>query len=327
MKYLSFYFFLLFFVISAAAQVETYENAACNAEYSQSLIQQQISESVTVTETDRRIKIYLRAADFLWKLDEPASRKYFTEAFKIANEHFAEKGFTETKLSNGLVMQERDYRFEVIRTIARKDGNWAKRLTEQVLAEYEKNLKDRKNEFDRIREIQDLIEIATENVKTNPNLSLYLFRRLMRYPLDYHWYFSLYQVAADNQQFADNLYKELLEVYANQMPRVLLFLSAYPFGQKRILGIDKFSYGVPLPQNFVPNRNFQRQFIQVFLRRVNAFVNNPNERNRPAEEYRFPETVYIVAALQELEPIAAQNFPDLVTNISQTKAQVNGFLT
>lgn len=317
--------------VSAFSQVSSDQNQACNAEFVQVLIQQQIAESGTVEQTDKRIRIYLRSADFLWKLDEPTARKYFADALKIANERFAEKGFEKKKNDNdkgfGFVAYEPDYRLEVIRAIAKRDGDWAKKLSEQILADYEKSLKDRTDEFDKTREIGELLQIAKDNLKANPNLSWFIFRRLMRYPLDYYWYFALYSVAEENQQIAAALYAELLQNYADQTPRRLLFLSAYPFVRPRIFGVDKFSYGINISANIVPNPNLQKQFIQTFLRRVNSFAANPDDRNRPAEKYRAAESVYIISALSEIEPLVNRNFPDLTQRFAETKAQANALLT
>lgn len=323
-----FTFFLL--TISISAQVTSKQNEACNAGFSQSLIEQQIIESNTVKETDKRIRIYLRSADFLWKLDEKTARKYFADALKIAYERFAEKGREKKQNSGqgfGMIIYEPDYRLEVIRTIAKKDSVWAKKLTELILAEYEKSIKENGNNLDSERVIVDLLRIAEESVISNPNLSWHIFRRIMKYPLNYYWYFGLYDIAGENRQIADALYTELLQNYANEKPRRLLFLSAYPFARERIFGIDKFSYSTAVPDGFTPNSQFQKQFIQIYLRRINSFASNPEEFNLPTENYNPPESVYIASVLLELEPFVLQNFPELTQTFSETKTRANTLLS
>lgn len=320
--------FLLLTVFSnlLSAQVSSEENRACNPEFARILVEQQVSESRTVEETDKRVKILLRAADFLWKFDEPTARKYFTEAFQVANERFKEKGFEDKKIGDkerGLTSQMPDYRLEVIRAIAKKDGEWSKRLTEQILAEYEKAAEKRTDSFNEKREINDLLRIAQENVKTNPNLSTYLFSRVMRYPLDNHWYWTLYSVARENPVFANGLYSELLLNYQNETPRRLLFLSAYPFASERIFGVDRYQYGAGVPENLPTYPSTQKQFIETFFRRIAMFANNTDDINRKPDQYRLPEAVYIVSALQEIEPIIIQKFPALLQRFSEAKAQAN----
>ena len=322
---------LLFITASISfAQVSSQDNQACNPEFARLLVEQQVSESKMVEETDKRIKILLRSADFLWKFDAPTARKYFMEAFQVANERFNEKGFEETKIGDkerAITSLKPDYRLEVIRAIAKKDGEWAKRLTEQILTEYEKTSKERTDEFNKTREVSSLLDIAQETVKNNPNLSWYLFRRVMKYPLDSHWYFTLYSVATENPQVADTLYLELLRNYANETPRRLLFLSAYPFMNERIFGIDKFQFGTSVPANASPNPNLQKQFMETFFRRIDIFANSADDINRADEQYRQPEALYAYTTLQEIEPIVLQTFPNLLERFSQAKAQANSLMS
>ena len=175
-----------FAAISGFAQETKVDSGGCNPDFAKFLVDQQVAESKSVPETDKRIRILTRSADFLWKFDQPTAREYFTEAFKVANDRFNEKGF-EKRTEKGWTFTSPDYRFEVIRAIAKRDGDWAKRLIEQLLKEYEKTAADR-DFFDKSREIDQILYVAQENVRTNPELSWYLFRRVMRQPLDFYWY-------------------------------------------------------------------------------------------------------------------------------------------
>lgn len=65
----------------------------CNADFAKLLVQQQVMEGKSVTDPVKRIKILNRSADFLWPFDEPTSRSYFAEAWKLADDRFKEKGF------------------------------------------------------------------------------------------------------------------------------------------------------------------------------------------------------------------------------------------
>jgi hypothetical protein len=311
------------------AQISSAENQACNQNFARALVEQQVSESKMVAETDKRIKMLLRAGDFLWKFDEATARKYFSEAFKVAADRYYEKKAESqkktTNQSGAFIIYEPDYRMQVIRAIAQKDSEWSKKLTEQILAERQKASEEKSN-TNNSGEINDLIQIAQDNVKTNPNLSRYLFRRLMNYPLDYYWYFALYGIAKENRQLADDLYSELLGRYANETPHRLLFLTAYPFVSERIFGLDKYRYGTFIPENLTPNQGLQRQFLETFFRRTSLFANNPDEFTRPPDQYRQPEVLYLVSAFEDIEPYVLQNFPDLLQRFSEVKAQANSLL-
>ena len=83
---------LLFFalVLSFAAYAQDTEpptdDHVCNDDFAKLLVDQQVTESRSVAETDKRVRILTKSADFLWKFDQPRSREYFTEAYKVATE-------------------------------------------------------------------------------------------------------------------------------------------------------------------------------------------------------------------------------------------------
>lgn len=316
---------LLGFAISAAGQESAVAEQVCNEDFARTLVEQQADESRTVAETDKRIRILIRSGEFLWKLDQPQARDYFSEAFRVATERFSEKGF-ERKVDGGLTHQLPDYRFEVVRAIAKRDGKWAQKLTEDLLKEYEKAAAERKS-LDKDREINDIMSIATDNVKTNPALSWQLFRRLMREQADHQWFWTLYGVAMTDRSFADALYLELLTSQANASPRRFLFLSAYPFARERIFGYDSQGYGTSMPEGFEPQQQLQLRFIDAFLRRADTYASDPANLNAAPEQYRPNEAVYIATALSEMEPIIIQRFPAFLPRFASVRSKAFGMLS
>lgn len=318
---------LLLWPVAVVAQTVPAElPPVCNDEYAKFLVSQQVSESGTIPETDRRIRVLIRAADLLWKFDQPTAREYFSEAFKVAGDRFREKGFEKEDLSNNSFRQLPDHRFEVIKAIAAKDNDWARRLIDQLLKEYEKEAGDR-NSFNRTRELDDVIRIAIEALKLNPQLSWQLFRRAMQHPLDFHWMSAVPNVAVINRQFADQLYIELLTRYAGESPRRLLLLSAYPFGSDSPIGIERSNYSVSVVGGISPSRDLQLRFIDTFLRRAISYTNDPQNVNATPEQNRLPEPVYILGALNDLEPLIIRDFPSLIQLLSEARALTNGLLT
>ncbi len=281
---------LLLLTINSPAQKQV-ENTApgCNPVFARQLVEQQVADGRSVQDTEKRIKILLRSADFLWKFDEETARKYFAEAYSVAEKRFGDKGFEEKKTGeskSGFTIPLPDYRTVVIRAVAQKDGEWAKRLSEKLLKGYEAELEKRKEDFNKNKELGDLLGIAQATAKDNPQLSLYFFRQVMRYPLDSHWLWTLYGTAKENQPLADQVYIESLNNYANETPRRLLFLAAYPFGSERIFGVDKYQYGVSIPDGFVANPKLQIQFLNTFFNSAEKFTSNPEELNKSADEYQ-----------------------------------------
>ena len=324
---------LLFLIFSTALFAQTKENKSpkqCDEISAKQLVEQQVDEGKSVEETDKRIKIYLRAADFLWKLDEPTARKYFADAVNFAENRFGEKGLeneTSKKGKFSITTSTTDYRTIVIQAIAKKDGAWAKKLSEKLLKDYEANVEERTNSYEKTRELSALLSVAINAAETNPELSLYFFRRVMQYPLDQHWYRALFWTAEENKRVSDQVYMELLKVYANESPRELLFLSAYPFASDRIFGVDKYQFSITVPDNFSANENLQVQFLNTFFNRIDKFSNNPDELYKTAIESRLPEISYIVSALQDIEPVILSKFPALAPRFNNVKAGANGLLS
>ncbi len=314
---------------SAFGQDLNTENDLCNQEYAQFLVAQQVGDSRTIREADKRIKILVRSADFLWPYDEPTARGHFSEAYKIAVDNFREKGIETKKTSDdpqALRIEVPDHRFEVIKAIVKRDAAWAKKLTEEILTEFEKAAKDR-NESGQTREVQMMLAMANEAVESDPSLSWYLYRRAMRYPLDFHWMIALAEVTRRNSSMESALYAELLQNYRNESIRRLLFLSSYPFGSGRIFGIDKYQFGVAPPEISTSNPELQRQFLEVFFARITAIAASPDLRMLPPDPNRQPEAVYMISALNDIEPLLVRDLPFMMPRFSVAKSQATSLMT
>lgn len=314
--------------LAALGQVAPIASPVCNADYAQQLVQQQVTEGKSVTEPVKRIKVLLRSADFLWKFDEPTARSYFSEAWKMADDRFKETGY-ESKTSgtkdSKLIVTLPDQRMEVVRAISKRDSEWAKKLSDQMLADFEKSV-DR-NENDKTRELGDLLGLAQQSAKSNPELSRQLFRRVMKYPLFNGWYWALYATYGENASLADSIYSEALTNYRNESPRRLLYLSAYPFVGARIFGPEKYSLGAAPPPGMRPNQTLQRQFLTTFFTRIAAYAASVEEINRAPEANTFlQEPVYMTLALRELEPIMISDLPDMLQRFSVARSQADGLL-
>lgn len=312
--------------LSISAQVAAIESPVCNAQFAQQLVQQPVIEGKSVTDPVKRIKVLLRSADFLWKFDEPTARSYFSEAWKIADDRFKELGFESKQASDSkLTTILPDQRMEVVRAIAKKDAVWSKKLSEQMLTDFDKSAANRKD-FDQTRELADLLALARESVETNPELSRYLFRRVMKYPLFNHWFFVFFGIPLAQQAFTESLYQETLNNYRNESPRRLLMLSAYPFANERIFGIDKYSISMGPPSSR-PNPQLQRHFLDVFFSRIARYAASAEEMNQAPEKGYPAEPIYMVSALREMEPLVVQQLPDMLERLSIAKSQAAALLS
>lgn len=296
----------------------------CNAQLARQFVEQQADFSKTLGKTDQRINVLIKVADFLWSSDRESARAYFAEAFKVAQERFREKG-NEPLVEGGMILKRFDYRFEVVRAIAKYDSVWAKTLSEAILKEFDEDQeKDKRDSYDKDREVREILGIAAQVAKDNPELALTFARRILRYPLTNSWYFSLYEMARNNQAVADQVYSEALAAYADAEVFRLLYLSAYPFGKQQIFGIERNSLGAGVPNNFSLNPNLKRQFLVTLLRRVSKLT--PESTNKSLQT-DTPESAVAVIAMNEIEPIVSQQFPDLLPAFSQAKILANSIVS
>ena len=98
----------------------------CNPSLARQLVEQQAIESKSIADTDKRIKVLIKVADFQWTTDQETARRYFTEAFQVAREKSREKEVKKSSGSPFLGLQKTNYPFEVIRAVIKRDAEWAK---------------------------------------------------------------------------------------------------------------------------------------------------------------------------------------------------------
>lgn len=122
----------------AGGQIAGSDAPVCNAKFAQLLVESQVMESKPIDDPVKRIKILLRSADFLWKLDQPTARTYFSQAWRLADDRFKEIGFERKEHSKATSEQLPDQRMLVLKAIAKHDREWAKKLSDQMLADLEK---------------------------------------------------------------------------------------------------------------------------------------------------------------------------------------------
>jgi hypothetical protein len=325
MKKICFLFILIFATLNLPAQTDKKkEIKQCDAQTARQYVEQQAIESKSTTESDKRINILIRVADYLWDKDNDSARKYFAEAFKLAHERFKEKGIKNTSTTKFYIQNEPDYRFEVIRAVSKRDGEWAKSLTDEVLKNFDEDENKSKRESNmQEQEIKEALFLGVSLVETNPNAAISIFRRVMNYPVTGTWYYIVYQIAAKNPALAEQIYAELIVKYSNSGVRDFLYLSAFPFGNARIFGLEKYRFGYTSPPVAVTNPNLQRQFIGTLLNQINSLT---PETNKVSEYQKISDAGYALSALSELTPIINQNFPELKANLAVATATANGLI-
>lgn len=320
MKIIVFIFFVIFAAFTSFAQTsKKTEIKQCDPQTARLYVEQQAIDSKSIIESDKRINILIRVADYFWDKENDSARKYFAEAFKLAQERFKEKGIKNTSTTKFFVQKETDYRIAVIRAVSKRDAEWAKKMTDEVLKSFDKdeNLANR-DSFLKDQEISEALFLGVSLVETNPKAAISIFRGLMNYPVAGTWYYVLYQIASKNPSLAEQIYAELLVKYSNSGVRDFLYLSAFPFGNARILGLEKYRFGYTTPPVAVNNPNLQRQFISILLNQINSLT---AETNKLSQNPKVSDAGYALSALNELTPIVNQNFPELKSSLVSASAR------
>jgi hypothetical protein len=284
---------------TTAAQKET-ERQVCDREEAFSLIQDQIAQSKTIDKAAARIAVLTQGADLLWPYRQSAAREAFQEAFELANQDFQSRSkAVADKKSNSP-----DQRFIVIRAIARRDFEWARRLAKAIVEE------DQRDEAagvstDSRNQGETLLNVATSLLQNDSKSAVTFARASLKYPATVALSQFLFQLWATDQQAAGKFYQQALNVYVNAPVNELLYLSPYPFGLNRVVGPEMQSTFFKVPTNFVADSAAQNSFLEVILRRGQGTTERSTQPvSGPA---RLPEMVQIYLALSSLRSLTTRD--------------------
>lgn len=319
---------LTLFVPGVWPQESVIPASSCDTNLATQLVRQQVRESSSITANDKQVRILIRSADFLWKFDEPTARDYYSEAFRRAESEYRESGErnrTRPGTDSRFAENSPDLRMDVIGSVAKRDPRWAVRLIDRVLEDYRKKLEESTSIFNE-REINSLLGIAISVSGSDGDLTRTIFRRIMQFPLSMTMASAFSSISRNDRELAVSLYIEALSRYRGERPRRLLFLSAYPFAEGRMKGIDKFMYGFSVPADLEPNKPLQRLFIESFITRTFQFAGNQRDLALPVEKPFKAEPIYLVTGLNDLESTVIAEFPDLLDRFTSARSQAIALL-
>ena len=287
------------------------KSALCTSTNSVDMIRDQIEATKTFDDTNKRIRVLLRSADLLWPYRRPAARAAFADAFELADVSFKNK---DPKNEGPAAAQ--DQRYVVISAIARRDLEWATKLTEQLLKEEAKRAEEAtaKNSQDDLATAAKLLESAIYLLPGNASAATQFARRSFSFPAGLNLPIFLYKLAELDQPTADRLYAEAVAVYRNAPMTQFLYLSSYPFGNDREAG-DMPSYTVyRVPVAFVRRNGLQRLFMETLLLRSQQIL-----ATTPAQP---SDTRQLWLALTRLDQQVQQFLPDLLPATQQARETV-----
>ena len=299
--------------------------STCSRDAALEIIQRQIDLSKTIDNDVKRITVILRAADLAWLPDQTKARATFAEAFEVATRNFKEKGDKDTN-EGRLRVQGIDYRYRVITAIAKRDSAWARKLLKQILDEEAQEAADSaaKDSSQINRTSEKILSLATSLVSSDQAAALALARNSLAYPAGIQLPFFLFKLSEVNRTAADQFYAEALNAYGRAPMDQFLYLSSYPFAQRREIGEMPIYTFYPVPTALEANPSLQRAFVLTLLGRARELIQNPASGARGT---RFSDAGQIFMALSRLESLTATSLPDLSGALAEAKGSVASLLS
>lgn len=304
-------------------------SSLCTRENAVDTTKQQILITRTFDNPVQRIAVLLRAADLLWPHEQEKSLAAFMEAFDLAVQNFKEKGDQTERASSSKVsaiIQLPDQRFKVITALAKRDPTRARKLSEQMLQDDARDVADKSGTDDQSRRLtaDKLLRVAFDLAPADPATAVNFARQSFRYPATLQLPMFLYQLAKTNQPLADQFYVDALNAYGAAPMDQFLYLSSYPFGNQREAGEMPGYTFYAVPEDFRPNRAFQRMFVKALLERSEAALEMPVQE-MPA--YRYSDHAQMWLALNRLEKQVQSELPDLADAVARSRDKLFALLT
>jgi hypothetical protein len=252
----------------------TKHSPLCTYDSAVQMALQQINATKTIDDPVQRISILVRGADLLWPYERQKSRTAFAEAFALARGAFKKYGDAPKRSGRGLLTETPDQRYVVIRAVAKRDEQWARQLTEEVLREdAASSNQPGSQDSDRARTADKLLQSAMFLLSHNIGAANELAEISLRYPATLTLTRFMYKLAELNQAAADDFYMHALTVYGGKPLREFLYLAAYPFGADHS-GDMPVMGNYSVPATFLPNSHLQNLFVRKLVERSRYALEN-----------------------------------------------------
>jgi hypothetical protein len=322
---------LIFLLICLASPIKAQKktvSSLCTRENALDTAKQQILITRTFDNPVQRIAVLLRAADLVWPHDQEKSLAAFMEAFDLAVQNFKEKGDQIQRASDSrfaAVIPVPDQRFKVISALAKRDPARARKLSDQMLRDDAPEVADKPTADDQSkrRTADKLLTIAYDLAATDPPSAVNFARQSFRYPATLQLPIFLYQLSKSNQQLGDQFYVDALNAYGAAPMDQFLYLSSYPFANRREAGeMPGYTFYV-IPEGFTPNPALQRLFVRALLARIDGAMETPVQE---APQYRYSDHAQMWLALNRLEKQVQSDLPEFADAFARSKDKLFSLL-
>lgn len=308
------------------------------------LVREAAAEAVAFDDKRNAARVLSQAGDMLWRFDQSRARDLFEKAFDTAVAHYRDtKDDNLERLSHSSSTSRSDMRLEVARLATKHNAEFGKKLTDRYIEEKKREAEERRAnaatantpEASSARANEkllgsldpaadELIRAAQALGESDPKAALDLVRRAFANGVPQSAPSFLPQAAARAR-------KEVDEIYAGALSRLtadplahagqLLLLSAYPFGENRVVVTDGQSnngYGFSVPPGFQPDP----QIINRFLVTALTVLNKAGQLNPAQFPEQAPRVGAALFAARVLEPKIAQFQPALIDDWGVAKTRL-----
>ncbi|HEX8162653.1 MAG TPA: hypothetical protein VF538_12340 [Pyrinomonadaceae bacterium] len=301
---------------------------ACDDQRAVALVQQQVSEARSFASPVAQIGVMTRASDLLWAYREDAARAIFAESFDLASKYFAQKGDESRTEGRGLVTTFPDQRFVVLRSVAKRDAEWSRRLAVQVAEDSKRESQKAATGAGSFQETgMKLIDLADSLLPVDQSVAMTLFRNSFNYPLTLAHARFLFELAKTDQKAADALALEAVAAYAARgTTEDLSHLSVYVFAIPRNISSVRAYTSYPAQPGFALNAALQEAFVKAVFARAETIIKTPDQFSAGKNPYYW-ETAQILSALVALEPLVAERLPAYAERLGDLKASVRAAIS
>ncbi len=160
---------MISFLSCAALAQKNPVSSLCSRDSAIQIIQEQIALTKAFDDLVKRIAVLIRAADLLWPYENGKARAAFVEAFDLATQDHKENREGIRREGFGLEIEIPDQRYAVILAIGKRDLVWARKLSDQMLDNEAREVKEDKplDSEGSSRTNQELLMIASGLLATD----------------------------------------------------------------------------------------------------------------------------------------------------------------
>lgn len=215
---------------------------------SMTMLEQTGREAALLEDRRQAARLQALAADAVWPLQKELARRYFAEAFQIADEYYRQgRDDNRQKVGEDSWVSRNDVRLEIVRMINLHDSEMGREYTDKYIEsrkqEGQKKAGDgRRNSMSQFfggnaESANDLLRAAESLMEKDPKLAIEIARRSIAQGVTPNLSGFLLRLGRRERAAADGLFVMALDrMRAEQapLPGQLLSLSAYAFGSNMV---------------------------------------------------------------------------------------------